>query len=92
MATPALAAHATAFLTPVDAQLVSPLIDSLLHETVVEERDLQDLVGIPDGGLQSLDDAIRDAIGDRDTRRWRKILSATTAATVATAAVDSLGT
>lgn len=49
-------------------------------------------MGTPDGGLQSLDDAIRDAIGNHDTRRWRKILSATTAATVATAAVSSLGT
>lgn len=92
VATPALAARAIAFLTPVDAQLVSPLIDSLLHETVVEERDLQDLVGTPEGGLQSFEEAIRDAIGDRDTRRWRKILSATTAATAATAAIGSLGT
>ena len=38
VATPVLAVHAIAFLTPVDAQLVSPLIDSLLHATVAEER------------------------------------------------------
>ncbi|AKK10366.1 tryptophan-rich sensory protein [Corynebacterium uterequi] len=71
--TPGLAAHWISLITPTSATLASPLIGSLLHDTVVKERDLEDLVGTPAGGLTGFDEAVRNATKDVDTRRFYKV-------------------
>ena len=58
VATPKLAGHLISLLTPVKAQIAKPLIESLLHDTVVKERDLEGYVGTPDGGNQSFKEAV----------------------------------
>lgn len=90
--TPSLAAYWIGLVTPVDTALARPLIGSLQHDTVVHERDLDGYVGAPSGGHTSFPDAVKRAVKNVDTRKWRRILGATTAAVVATAAAGSLAT
>lgn len=87
--TPRLAAHWIGLVTPVDARMARPLIESMLHDTVVKERDLDDLVGAPPGGVLGFDDAVRRAASDTDPWRWAKVLGLTSLAVVATAAVGT---
>lgn len=90
--TPQLGARWIGLVTPVSSMLATPLIGSLLHDTVVQERDLDDHVGPPPGGHTPLRPAIRTAVEGADTRRWTRTLAATTGAVVATAVVGSLAT
>lgn len=90
--TPGLAAYWVGLVTPVTTQLATPLIGSLQHDTVVHERDLDDLVGAPDGGHTTFRDAVRAAVREADTRRSGRTLARTSAAVAATALVASLAT
>lgn len=90
--TPRLGARWVGLVTPVPSLLATPLIGSLLHDTVVRERDLDALVGAPPGGHTPLRPAIRTAVAGRDTRRWHRTLAATAAAVTATAVVGSVAT
>ena len=60
--TPWLASHWVGLITPVDAGVAKPLVGSLVHEVVRREEDLDDLVGVPEGGLLGFDDAVRRAM------------------------------
>ena len=77
-------------VTPVSSSLAAPLIGSLQHDTVVHERDLDDLVGAPPGGHTTFEDAVRAAVKDLDTTRWVRTLGLTSAAVAATAVAGSL--
>lgn len=90
--TPDPAAHWVGLVTPVDAEVARPLIGSLLHDTVVKEHDLDELVGAPAGGVKGFDDAVRAAVKGVDTRRWRRTLAACAAAVTATAVAGSIAT
>lgn len=87
--TPGLAARWVGLVTPVSATLATPLIGSLLHDTVVEERDLDDLLGPPPGGHTPLRAAIRAALDGENTRAWHHTLGRTAAAVAATAVVGA---
>ncbi|WP_018157760.1 tryptophan-rich sensory protein [Demetria terragena] len=90
--TPQLGAHWVGLVTPVESTLATPLIGSLLHDTVVHERDIDDLVGPPPGGHTPLRAAIRSAVEGKDTRRWRRTLASTVAAVTVTAVVGGMAT
>lgn len=87
--TPGLAGHWIGLVTPVSSTLAAPLIGSLLHDTVVHERDLDDYIGAPPGGHTSFEDAVREAVAGLDTRRWLRTLTATSVAVAATAALGT---
>lgn len=88
--TPKLAARWIGLVTPVSSALATPLIGSLLHDTVVHERDLDELVGPPPGGHTPFADAVREAAAGQDTGRWLRTLGACGAAVAATAVLGSL--
>lgn len=90
--TPRLAAHWIGLVTPVDAAMARPLIESMLHDTVVKERDLDALVGAPDGGVQSFEEAVRRAASDTDPWRWARVLGLTSLAVAATATLGAVAT
>jgi uncharacterized protein YbjT (DUF2867 family)/uncharacterized protein YndB with AHSA1/START domain len=60
--TPRLAGHWVGLVTPVPGGLAKPLVESLIHEVVCQERDLVELVGTPPGGLLGFTDAVRTAL------------------------------
>ncbi len=64
--TPRLASRWVGFVTPVPTGLAQPLVESLLHEVVCADRDIDDLVGGPDGGPLGFDRAVTDAIAGDD--------------------------
>ncbi len=64
--TPWLASHWVGFVTPVPTGLAKPLVESLLHEVVCTESDIDDLVGPPSGGALGFDRAVTDAIAGDD--------------------------
>ncbi|NHA66579.1 NAD(P)H-binding protein [Phycicoccus flavus] len=64
--TPSLASHWVGFVTPVPTGLAQPLVESLLHEVVCHEHDVEDLIGPPPGGHLSFDRAVTDAIAGDD--------------------------
>ena len=57
--TPWLASHWVGLVTPVPAGIAKPLVQSLVHEVVCRENDIDDLVGPPQGGAMGFDDAVR---------------------------------
>ncbi|OYO06139.1 tryptophan-rich sensory protein [Enemella evansiae] len=90
--TPGLAARWIGLVTSTPAALATPLIGSLLHDSIVTERDLDELAGPPPGGHTGFEEAIRRATAGLDTRRWRRTIAATAAACTATAVVGALAT
>lgn len=90
--TPRLAAHWIGLVTPISASLARPLIGSLTHDTVLTERDLDDLVGPPPGGHTSFADAVAAATKGVDTRRWLRTATATGSAVAIAATIASLAT
>ncbi|KAB7741016.1 NAD(P)H-binding protein [Nostocoides sp. F2B08] len=60
--TPWLASHWVGLVTPVPAGIAKPLVQSLVHEVVCHEHDLDELVGAPTGGALGFDDAVRASI------------------------------
>ena len=57
---------------PIKANLATPLIGSLLHNTVVKERDLESYTGTPSSGNQTFGEAITAANKGTDTRGWQR--------------------
>ena len=64
--TPKLASRWVGFVTPVPTGLAQPLVESLLHEVVCTENDLEELVGAPPGGTLGFDQGVVDAIAGDD--------------------------
>jgi uncharacterized protein YbjT (DUF2867 family) len=64
--TPSLSSHWINLVTPVPKSIGAPLIDSLVHEVVCGERDIDDLVPRPEGGLTDYDTAVREALSTLD--------------------------
>ncbi|HET7399844.1 MAG TPA: tryptophan-rich sensory protein [Intrasporangium sp.] len=90
--TPRLASHWVGLVTPVSGGLATPLVESLVHEVVCAEHDIERHVPDPDGGLTGFDAAIRTAMRDAPRDTGPRTLAAVTAATVASAALGSLAT
>lgn len=90
--TPRLAGRWIGLMTPISAELAAPLVASLVHDTVVSERDIDDYIPPPPGGLTGFDAAVREAVDRPTTRRWRGILLAVSGAVAATAVAGSLAT
>ena len=90
--TPRLASHWVGLVTPVAVGVAKPLVDSLVHEVVCQERDLDELVGEPPGGHTSYDEAVRRAMSDAPRDTGRRNLLAVAGAVAATAAVGGLAT
>lgn len=88
--TPNLAAHWISLVTPIKTDLATPLISSLLHDTVVKERDLEQMVGTPAGGNQSFRRAIEFATEHVNTCRWVKTLAGVGTAVGICAGVGSI--
>ncbi|MCP3426207.1 tryptophan-rich sensory protein [Rothia sp. AR01] len=88
--TNSLASHWISLVTPVKRSLAKPLIGSLLHDTVVHERDIESYVGKPGGGNQTFEQAVRAAVENVDTRRWTRVFAVTAGSVLACAAVGSL--
>src|SRR5690606_27156484 len=72
--TPRLSSLWVSLVTPVPGPLARPLVESLIHEVVCQERDIAQYVPDPPGGLVGFDDAVRLAlqrIQEADvTTRW----------------------
>lgn len=90
--TPRLASHWIGLITPVEAKLAAPLVGSMLHDTVVKERDLDELVGAPEGGATGFDDAVRDAAKDHDSWIFPRTAAIVGAAVTATAVAGVITT
>lgn len=61
--TPRLASHWVGLVTPVPRKIARPLVESLQHECVVKNREIDDAVPIPEGGLTSYRDSVKLALG-----------------------------
>jgi uncharacterized protein YbjT (DUF2867 family)/tryptophan-rich sensory protein len=90
--TPRLASHWVGLVTPLDAGLAKPLVASLVHEVVCEEKDIARYVPDPDGGLTRFDEAVRLAMRDAAPDRGPRNLALMGAAVTASAVVGSLAT
>lgn len=53
-------------LTPLDYKQILPIFESVSVDTVVKERDLEEMVGAPEGGNMRFEDAVRAAAKDTD--------------------------
>jgi uncharacterized protein YbjT (DUF2867 family) len=60
--TPSLSSHWVGLVTPVPASIARPLVDSLIHEVVCKERDINAVVPDPEAGMTSLDRALELAL------------------------------
>ncbi|HVN13261.1 MAG TPA: SDR family oxidoreductase [Kineosporiaceae bacterium] len=71
---PRLSSHWVGVVTPVPNSIARPLVESLVHEVVVKDRDIVRYVPDPPDGLVGFDRAVRLAlqrIGEADvTTRW----------------------
>ncbi|MCQ4625692.1 NAD(P)H-binding protein [Corynebacterium sp. CCUG 69979] len=56
-----MAALGLSFVTPLTYGEILPIFDSVSSDTVVKERDLEDLVGTPEGGNDSFESAVIEA-------------------------------
>ena len=68
--TPGLAAHWIGLVTDIDTDMAKPLVGSLLHDTVVRERDIDNYIPRPEGGLMGFDDAVREAAEGLPSNTW----------------------
>ncbi len=59
--TPGLASHWVGLITPVPASIAKPLVGSLIHEVVCEERDIAKYIPDPDDGFVGIDAAVIEA-------------------------------
>lgn len=60
--TPALSARGIAFLTPMPADLIRPLVESLRHDAVMKDRDIDNVIGPPPHGLSTYRGSIQQAL------------------------------
>jgi tryptophan-rich sensory protein len=90
--TPGLASLWIGLVTPVNPRVARPLVDSLVHEVVCNERDLDTLIGPPPGGAIGYDEAVAKALrGTVKDTAWRN-LALTGALTAAAAVAGGLAT
>lgn len=90
--TPRLASHWVGLVTPLDAGIAKPLVGSLVHEVVCQERDIARYVPDPEGGLMGFDEAVSRAMRDATPDTGPRNLAVLGAATVASAVVGGLAT
>ncbi|MDO5728320.1 MAG: tryptophan-rich sensory protein [Actinomycetaceae bacterium] len=83
------AAWIIGLLTPVDRHLAEPLLSSMVHDTVVIERDFREVVGEPPGGLDDIDEAYAATASFIKPWRWRRIFAGVTGLVTAAATVGS---
>ncbi len=88
--TPRLAGLWVGLVTPVRAGIARPLVDSLVHEAVCRDADVDDTLGAPPGGRTGFDAAVAVALRDVDPRRWRGTLRRTATVVGAAAVAGSL--
>lgn len=72
--TPKLAGHWVGLVTPVSSGVAKPLAGSLAHDAVAAEKDIDEYVPEPDGGLAGFEESVRRATRDVDTRAWSRSL------------------
>lgn len=61
--TPRLAAHWVNLVTPIPFSLAGPLVESLQHSCIVRERDIDEFIPSPKGGLTAYRRAVQLALG-----------------------------
>lgn len=88
--TPWLASHWVGLVTPVAAGVAKPLVGSLVHEVVVRESDLEELVGAPPGGTTPYREAVRAAMEDTQPDPAHAVAAAGLVGAAAVAAVGIL--
>ena len=59
---PALSTRGIAFLTPMPADLIRPLVESLRHDAVMKDRDIDTVISPPPHGLSTYRSSIRKAL------------------------------
>jgi uncharacterized protein YbjT (DUF2867 family) len=62
--TPALSARGIAFLTPMSADLIRPLVESLRHDAIMKDRDVDTVISPPPHGLTTYRGSVRRALRD----------------------------
>ncbi|MET8472657.1 SDR family oxidoreductase [Streptomyces sp. NPDC006422] len=62
MLSPGLSSHWVGLVTPVPASIARPLTESLRHEVVCQERDIEEWVTFPAGSPVGFDEAVRLAL------------------------------
>ena len=60
--TASLSTRGIAFLTPMPADLVRPLVESLRHDAVMKDRDIDTIIGPPRRGLSTYRNSIQRAL------------------------------
>ncbi|HRW18285.1 MAG TPA: tryptophan-rich sensory protein [Dermatophilaceae bacterium] len=82
--TPRLASHWVGLVTPVPAPLAKPLVESLVHDAVCRDRDLEDHLDAPlsTGVDEAIRQAMRTAPADTGPRNLAVCLGAVGAAAV----------
>ena len=60
--TPALSTRGIAFLTPMPADLIRPLVESLRHDAVMKDRDIDTVISPPPRGLSTYRHSIQHAL------------------------------
>ncbi len=61
--TPRLAGHWVNLVTPIPRVMAMPLIESLQHDAITAEHDIDDYLPVPDGGLTDYRTAVNLALG-----------------------------
>ncbi|AKU17253.1 NAD(P)H-binding protein [Luteipulveratus mongoliensis] len=64
--TPQLASLWVGLVTPVPSSIARPLVDSLVHDVVCGEHDIDQWVPAPEGGATSYTEAVRRALTPRE--------------------------
>ena len=82
--TPSLSSHWVGLVTPVPSSIARPLVDSLVHEVVCKEHDIDRCVAEPPGGPTGFDRAVELAL-----KRVRDLDVSTSWASAATAGAPS---
>lgn len=77
--------------TSVPYDVAHPIVESILHDTVVKERDIQKLLGDPAGGPRDFRTAVLEASRDRDAKRWMRTLGVALGGAAIGAAVTIVG-
>lgn len=62
--TPALSARGIAFMTPMSADLIRPLVESLRHDAIMKDRDVDTVISPPPHGLTTYRGSVRRALRD----------------------------